>query len=250
MPTQPRANWDALEKIRAFGKTKTFGKIAGDMQVSSKTAQSRLWGTLQKNGISSSNFLDMSSRDKGYYIRRSIAGRQWDMCADTVSQSKLWDLQDRAAVWTECKTRDRLWLGTGKEPKAVYETDCLEDHEKSAYEALSKNGIMHTVKAVLQKNRNLGKSSPDVHMNGEVWELKCPDGSNVKKTVSRNINNAIRQLKKSEPKVDEIRVILSQIESPLPLNNFKYQIQRKLKDNEIDECLLICKDGSILRFKK
>ena len=70
------------------------------------------------------------------------------MCADTVSQSKLWDLQDSAAVWAECKTRDSLCLCTGKEPELRFETEDLEKeirtrrpHEIVTANRLRKHGI-------------------------------------------------------------------------------------------------------------
>lgn len=86
------------------------------------------------------------------------------------------------------------WQAPPAAGRFVFETEDLTPAERRAYSVLAQNGISGVVKAVDQKNRRARKSSPDLIIGTNRWELKCPDGDNPKKTISRNLNKARRRI--------------------------------------------------------
>ena len=87
---------------------------------------------------------------------------------------------------------------------------------------------------------------------GNVYELKCPTGNNPKKTISRNINKGIRQIKNMPNPPDEIRLIISGLGTPLTDDQVVYQAKRTMdntKENLV-ELIIILKSGDIMHLEK
>ena len=83
-------------------------------------------------------------------------------------------------------------------------------------------------------------------------ELKCPTGNNPKKTISRNINKGIRQIKNMPNPPDEIRLIISGLGTPLTDDQVVYQAKRTMdntKENLV-ELIIILKSGDIMHLEK
>ena len=123
---------------------------------------------------------------------------------------------------------------------------------KHAYYALMAKKYDFTVKAVSAEARKAHLSSPDVLYQGNVYELKCPTGNNPKKTISRNINKGIRQIKNMPNPPDEIRLIISGLGTPLTDDQVVYQVKRTMdntKENLV-ELIIILKSGDIMHLEK
>lgn len=134
----------------------------------------------------------------------------------------------------------------------VTETRDIKPHEFRAYHVLMANDMNFTVRAVSAEARAAGKSSPDILLEGKIWELKCPDGKNPKKTVPRNIHKAIKQLKKADPPQTEFRVVVSALETSLSDEQVLYSVRKVVDDCEenLVEVMVIKKDGTIKRVKR
>lgn len=104
----------------------------------------------------------------------------------------------------EMRKQIRQFLGDDASGIAKFETRDIKPHEFDAYRVLMGDGRDFTVKAVDADARRRGKSSPDLFMDGHRYELKCPDGANEKKTITRNINRAIEQMKNADPPAKSI----------------------------------------------
>lgn len=153
-------------------------------------------------------------------------------------------------IINEINRRNTEWLYSGASGNAIFENRFIDPHEFNAYHAMMRNGLNFTVKAVDESARKRGKSSPDVLMGGQRWELRCPTGDNVKKTIGRNLNKAVKQLSNADPPAKRINIILSGIETDIPEDQIVYLIRRKMDEGKIDELLYITKTSSVMRFKK
>lgn len=125
----------------------------------------------------------------------------------------------------------------------------LQPHELRAYRALRIAGYDFAIRPVNKKARSSGHTTPDVFLEGKIWELKCPHGQNRQKTISRNINKAVRQMKDAMPPLTEYRVILSCLETALADEEILFQVDRVLQDSKenLVEVLVILKTGEIIR---
>lgn len=130
------------------------------------------------------------------------------------------------------------------------ETRTIEPHEFDAYRVMMSHGFSFTVKAVDPKARQRGKSSPDLLMNNDRWELKCPSGSNIKKTINRNLNKAIVQMRKALPPAKEIKIVLSCLRTPLSRETILHNVEKKMSEGEIAELLLIVNEYEIRRYTR
>ena len=135
---------------------------------------------------------------------------------------------------------------------AVLQTRDIKPHEIRAYHALMDAKFDFTVRGVSKEARARGHSSPDLILEGNIWELKCPDGANQKKTISRNINKAMRQMLDADPPVEDLRVVISCFETPLSDEQVLYQVDRVLEDTKenLVEVMVITKNNGVVRKTK
>lgn len=142
------------------------------------------------------------------------------------------------------------WLGDGASGIAKFETREVKPHEFNAYRVLMSHGRCFTVKAVNTDARSRGKASPDLFMDGHRWELKCPDGTNEKKTIGRNINKAVAQMMNADPPASSIRIIISGMETSLSAENIEYHVKRKMAEGKIDEMVVIYSEADVRVYRK
>ena len=88
-----------------------------------------------------------------------------------------------------------------------------------------------------------GLFSPDLLMNGQIWEMKSPCGSS-KRTIENNYRNAQKQSENiifdlRRVKLDE-KVVISQIKQRL----------LKQRNNKTKRTIIITKNKKILDFKR
>lgn len=150
----------------------------------------------------------------------------------------------------EMRKQIRQLLGDDASGIAKFETRDIKPHEFDAYRVLMGDGRDFTVKAVDADARRRGKSSPDLFMDGHRYELKCPDGANEKKTITRNINRAIEQMKNADPPAKSVRVVLSAMGTPLSRGNVLHHANKKMTEGEIDELILILSESEVVTMKK
>lgn len=177
--------------------------------------------------------------------------RRWRMCADAVAADPDATGQDSLrAIMREVERRDWEWVWTGKSGTATLGTRDIKPHEFDAYRVLISHGFSFEVNPVIEANRRSGKSSPDMTMGGSRWELKCPSGSNPKKTIGRNLNKAISQMLNANPPVSSVNVVLSCLETPLSKQQVERIVELKMSEGRIDELLVIYSESEIRRYKK
>lgn len=126
----------------------------------------------------------------------------------------------------------------------------FEDHEYRAFFAIANAGRDFTVNGVKPEDRWNGKSSPDITMGGERWEVKCPSGNNKKKTILRNINKAVFQMKNANPPAEKVNIVISSLETELSMDEINYQVDKRIGRGEIDAILVIEKDGKLAMHTK
>lgn len=156
----------------------------------------------------------------------------------------------RNRISSEMSKRDRAWLQTGQSGTMELGTRAIERHEFSAYRVLASHGFSFRVNPVDEKARWGGKASPDVTLSGKRWELKCPDGANPKKTISRNLNKAVEQMRNADPPAKSMSIILSAMETPLSSSQVEYQVLRKMNEGTIDEIIVIYSEMLVKRYSK
>lgn len=156
----------------------------------------------------------------------------------------------RNRISAEMSTRDRAWLQTGQSGTMELGTRSIERHEFSAYRVLASHGFSFRVNPVDEKARWGGKASPDVTLSGKRWELKCPAGANPKKTISRNLNKAVEQMRNADPPAKSMSIILSAMETPLSSSQVEYQVLRKMDEGVIDEIIVVYSEMLVKRYSK
>ena len=140
---------------------------------------------------------------------------------------------------------------TNRRPgEVVFETTNVEPHELRAYEVLRLHGHSFRVLAVDPKARARGLSSLDIEMYGSLWELKCPCGSNARKTITRNLNKAVLQAQHASVPIDRINVVLSALETTLGKADVVSIVEKKLREGKIDELILILSETDVRYYKK
>ncbi|MBQ9004472.1 MAG: hypothetical protein IJ087_21760 [Eggerthellaceae bacterium] len=132
----------------------------------------------------------------------------------------------------------------------MFETTNVEAHELRAYEVLRLHGHSFRVLAVDPQARARGLSSLDMEMYGSLWELKCPRGSNAKKTITRNLNKAVLQAQHASVPIEHIRIVLSALETSLEKDDVVSIVEKKLREGKIDELILILNEDDIRYYKK
>ena len=107
-----------------------------------------------------------------------------------------------------------------------------------------------TVNGVKPEDRWNGKSSPDITMGEERWEVRCPSGNNKKKSILRNINKAVFRMKNANPPAKKINIAISSLETELPIDEINYQVDKRIGRGGIDAILVIEKDGRLAMHAK
>lgn len=131
---------------------------------------------------------------------------------------------------------------------ARFETRVVTADEFDAYRVLISKSKDIIVKAVDTAKRARGLSSPDLVLNGQRWELKCPTGNNPKKTIGRNINKAIAQMNNTGSD-DAIRIIISSLATPIAKADAEGQVKRKLNEGRIDDLIAIYSESDVQYYK-
>lgn len=132
----------------------------------------------------------------------------------------------------------------------VYETSKVTQGERDAYGVLARLGFAVVVKRVDGDARAKGRSSLDMTIDGERWELKSPTGSNEKKTITRNINKAIQQCLNALPAPSAVRVALSCLETDLPRRTVEFWVRRKMGEGQVDELIVIYGGDDVWLYSK
>ena len=138
----------------------------------------------------------------------------------------------------------------GRPGEVVFETENVEPHERRAYEVLRMHGHSFRVLAVDPQARARGLSSLDIEMYGSLWELKCPRGSNAKKTITRNLNKAVLQAQHASVSIERIKIVLSALETSLEKDDIVSIVEKKLHEGKIDELILILSEDDVRYYKK
>lgn len=131
----------------------------------------------------------------------------------------------------------------------TFETRVITPDEFDAYRVLLSKKFDLTVQRVDPELRLAGKATPDVVLEDEQWELKCPNGNNAKKTIGRNINKAIRQMHNSSTP-DKVNIILSALATALPSHIVVNQARTSMSKGLIDNMIVIANEGRLIRMKK
>lgn len=116
--------------------------------------------------------------------------------------------------------------------------------------AIANAGRDFTVNGVKPEDWWSSKSPPDITMGGERWEVKCPSGTNKKRTIFRNINKAVFQMKNANPPAKKINIVISSPETELSMDEINYQVDKRIGRGEIDAILVIGKDGKLEMYTK
>lgn len=162
---------------------------------------------------------------------------------------------------SELRKRDKKWLWSGKLPSVDYKKPFKEfielDKNKAvikkdgwkdvfAHKALQKSGFSVVVR---KEDSPKGYSNIDLEINGQLWEIKSPDGGS-KRQVKNAFAKADRQFATQYKTNDPIRVVF----------NGKYSLKdddwliKKIKSCEqnrknIESILYITKEGKVLKLK-
>ncbi len=131
----------------------------------------------------------------------------------------------------------------------TFETRVITPDEFDAYRVLLSKKFDLIVQQVDPELRLAGKATPDVVLEDEQWELKCPNGNNAKKTIGRNINKAIRQMHNSSTP-DKVNIILSALATSLPSHIVVNQARASMSKGLIDNMIVIANEGRLIRMKK
>lgn len=114
-------------------------------------------------------------------------------------------------------------------------------HEKRAADFLAvERGVDITF---LVPNRVAGQRTPDVEMNGLLWEIKVPKGKG-----SRTIENTIRQASKQSPNVI---IDLRRMDGRMPTDRFIAEIERQFTQNRsIKNAIVITRQETSIDFNR
>lgn len=268
----PSRRFSASTSVEGYEPDKLYGRYVDDLKsgklnvgaTSRKSSHVLNWGSDSFGSYSDIvRFIDKASDIEDLQQRCAVVEQEWD---STGLSNKYWSqlrmsVIHKRHVFERGDGVDNLvvrpdgaivgeWLGRGSSGIATLETRAIQPHEFNAYRVLMDQGQSFTVKAVDMEARWNGKSSPDVSMEGSRWELKCPQGGNPKKTIARNINKAIRQMKNADPPAKSVKIILSCLETDMSTSDILFQVNRKMKEGEIDEMLIILSETDMRVLKK
>lgn len=128
-------------------------------------------------------------------------------------------------------------IGTIIVPPGVF----VDVHEKIAVDFLAiKLGSDITF---LVPNRQRGQKTPDIEMNGLLWEIKSPRGKSSR-TIENNLRSALRQS-------SYIIVDLRRMDGRIPTRNYIAEIERRFNDaRTIKHIIVITRHEDTIDFKR
>lgn len=117
----------------------------------------------------------------------------------------------------------------------------LDVHEKRTADFLAiERGADITF---LVPNRAAGQKTPDIEMNGLLWEIKCPKGKS-----SRTIENVLRQALRQSP---NIVLDLRRMDGRIPTIRFTSEIERQFRlTRTISRIVVITRQESAIDFER
>lgn len=117
----------------------------------------------------------------------------------------------------------------------------LDPHEKRSADFLAIERSADIT--FLVPNRQKGQKTPDVEMNGLLWEIKSPKGKS-----SRTIENNIRLALHQSP---NIILDLRRIDGRIPTRKLIAEVERRFNDAKaIKHIILITRQEIALDFKR
>jgi hypothetical protein len=119
-------------------------------------------------------------------------------------------------------------------PQGVYP----EPHELETVYLLSKHG-----KSIefIKPNMTKGVRSPDIQMDGLLWEIKSPKGKS-KRTIEKQFHRASKQ---SKNLILDLRRVKISLKKSLSETQRQFKIRRYIK-----KVIIITKDGKVLTLVK
>jgi hypothetical protein len=114
-------------------------------------------------------------------------------------------------------------------------------HEKIAVDFLAiKLGLNITF---LVPNRQKGQKTPDIEMDGLLWEIKSPKGKSSR-TIENNLRNALQQS-------PYIIVDLRRMDGRIPTKKYLVEIERRFDDaRTIKHIIVITRQEQTIDFKR
>lgn len=120
-----------------------------------------------------------------------------------------------------------------------------DENDLFAHEALAKAGYKLTV---LNEDSPEGYSNIDTLLNGELWEIKSPNGSNIR-AVESNLRKAKKQFEKHYPEpISEARVVFNGKYYSIPDDEITVEIEKRKKQHGISEVIQVLKSGDVKRI--
>ena len=111
----------------------------------------------------------------------------------------------------------------------------------AAHDALADSGLRLTV---LPETAPEGYSNIDLLIGGELWEVKSPDGSNIR-AVESNLRKAKRQFQKVHGRSDvPARVVFNGTGFGIDDDEVEREIRRRMRQHGISEVIQVLKDGT------
>jgi hypothetical protein len=128
-------------------------------------------------------------------------------------------------------------IGTIVIPPGVF----VDVHEKMAADFLATN-IEYDVTFLLP-NRCKGAKTPDIEMNGLLWEIKSPLGKSPR-TIENNLRLALRQS-------PNIILDLRRMDGRIPTNKILREVGHRFKDaKSIKRLIVITRQQKHIDFKR
>lgn len=117
----------------------------------------------------------------------------------------------------------------------------IEIHEKVAVDYLASNvGYSLTF---LVPDRHKGIKTPDIEMNGLLWEIKSPKGKQTR-TIENNLRLALRQS-------PNIVLDLRRMDGRIPTNKLMSEIERQfMLAKSIKRLIVITRQGTHIDFER
>ena len=160
-------------------------------------------------------------------------------------------------ILSEMQKRSRLWLSSGVEPETVYlksiEEFLAEKNGKRdlfAHGILSRNGFAVTAR---KEGTLEGFSNIDLLINGELWELKSPEGrlnaNGEPRFVENNLRKAVQQFyKQYGTDQRDVKIVFNGYFCEASDEQMEKRIAAEVRRHGIAEVLYIAKDGSVRRY--
>ncbi len=128
-------------------------------------------------------------------------------------------------------------IGTIIVPPGVF----IDAHEKKVTDFLAVERSADIT--FLIPNRSIGQKTPDIEMNGLLWEIKIPKGRG-----SRTIENTLRQASKQSPYVI---LDLRRMDGRVPTKKFVAEVERQFIQNKsIKHSIVITRQEISIDFKR